>query len=142
MEVSEVRQRLLQRLDAARRMSAERRTRSDRAVREYERFLADVATPLARMLVQALRAEGYLFSLSTPSGSIRLSSDRSSADFLEIALDRDADPPRPIVRASRTRGGHTLQDERPVREDAAIPALTEADVLEALLEEIAKLLIR
>ena len=101
MEVSEVRKRLLQTIDRAKRAAAERRTQADAASAAYERFLETVATPLFRMVAASLRAEGYLFAVHTPAGGLRLASDRSAEDFIELALDTSADPPTVVARVSR-----------------------------------------
>ena len=58
-----------------------------------------------------LRAEGYLFNVFTPSGSVRLMSDRSAEDFIELALDTSGAAPQVIGRVSRSRGRR--RDRRP-----------------------------
>src|ERR1700687_2464389 len=104
METSDVRKRLLATVDRARRAAADRRARMDEASREYSIFLDQVAVPLFRQLANVLKAHGYPFSLFTPGGSVRLMSERSSADYIELALDSTDDPPRGVGRSSRGRG--------------------------------------
>jgi hypothetical protein len=140
MDISEVRRRLRGAIEGARREAAARRERSDAAHRDYETFLADRATPIVRQLVLALGGEGHRFQMSTPAGSIRLVSDRSSDDFVEVALDTTQDPPRVVGRANRGRGRGNVTSERAVKEGAAIADLTDEDVLDYLLTEIAALL--
>ena len=136
IEVSEIRKRLRQALERAKRASAERRVRTDAASQAYDRFLVQVATPVFRMFSAALRAEGYPFSVFTPAGGLRLMSERSSDDFIELFLDTDSDPPVASARVNRGRGRRLVTSERPVRENALIDQLTEEDVVQFLLAEI------
>ncbi len=78
METGEVRKRVVAAIDRARRKAADRRTRADAASREYESFLDAVAIPLFRQVAQALKAEGYPFTVFTPGGSVRLMSDKGA----------------------------------------------------------------
>lgn len=142
MEVSDVRRRLQQELERGRAAHVERRTRSDVAAKSYEDLLSRVATPIFRMLITALKAEGLGFSLFTPAGSLRLASERSGDDYIELALDAESDPPRPKLHISRTRGRQTIESERAIGEGRPIGELTEEDVLEALLAEISALVVR
>ncbi|MBI3263500.1 MAG: hypothetical protein HYZ58_10170 [Acidobacteria bacterium] len=59
MEVSDVRRRLQQELERGRVAHAERRARNDAAARSYADFLSRTATPVFRMLITALKAEGF-----------------------------------------------------------------------------------
>jgi hypothetical protein len=142
MEVSDVRKRLLQTIDRARRAAAEHRARADAAARFYEEFLEKVATPVFRMFGIALRAEGHLFVVHTPAGGLRLASERSAEDYIELALDTAIDPPAAIARVSRGRGHRVISTEREIREKTAIERLTEEDVLEFLLAEIVAFVVR
>ncbi|MBI4476527.1 MAG: hypothetical protein HY654_05095 [Acidobacteria bacterium] len=142
MEVSEVRRRLRQELERTRAAHAERRARTDAAGRDYEEFLSRVATPVFRMTATALKAEGLGFSLFTPAGSLRLASDRTGADYIELALDAHSDPPRPILHVGRARGRQTMESERIIAEGKAIRELTEEDVLNALVAEVAEFVVR
>ena len=136
METSEVRRRLRGAIEAARAQAAARLTRADAAARDYEAFLSERATPVFRTFAEALAAEGHLFKMFTPAGSIRLASQKSQDDFIEIDLDTDADPPQALGRASRGRGRRTISSERPLRRGTAVADLTDDDVLAFLLEEI------
>ena len=142
MEVSDVRRRLQQELERGRAAHAERRTRSDAAARSYEDFFSRVGTPIFRMIIMALKAERLGFSLFTPAGSLRLASERSGDDYIELVLDAERDPPRPKLHISRTRGRQTIESERTIGEGRPIGELTEEDVLTALLAEIAELVVR
>jgi hypothetical protein len=88
------------------------------------------------MLANVLKAEGYLFTVSTPSGGLRLASDRGRDDYVEFALDGSGDTPTVMGRIRRTRGSRTLEDERPVKPGAAPQELTEHDVLSFLVEAL------
>jgi hypothetical protein len=83
-----------------------------------------------------LRAEGHLFRLFTPAGSVRMSSERSADDFVELALDPTRQPIEVVGRVSHGRGSRLITDERPIREGAAVADLTEEDVLRFLLASI------
>jgi len=72
VETSELRKRLHQTIERARRQAAERRARSDEAGRAFDGFLETTAVPLLRQIANVLRADGYQFSVFTPSGSVRL----------------------------------------------------------------------
>jgi len=142
IDAGEVRRRLVHRIERARKDAARRRTEVDAAARALPEFLDRVAAPVARLFVGALRAEGHLFSLSTPADAVRIVSDRSSDDFLELALDTDATPITIVGRTSLTRGRRLLTGERPLVEGKPLEALTQEDVLDFLLEEIGPFLVR
>ena len=82
----------------------------------------------------SLTAEGRRFTVFTPAGSVRLASDASGEDFIELSLDASQDPPRVLGRTSRGRGRRMVTTERPL--DPAVADLTDEDVLEFLLSEI------
>ena len=121
---------------ASREVVQRRRTRTAEAEKEYDRFLREVATPVARLLVTALKAEGYAFTVFTPAGGLRLASDRTRDDYVELGLDTTAEYPYVMGRISRTRGSRTLADERPIAQHAAPEQLTEEDVLSFLLDAL------
>ena len=136
MEVSHVRRRLTAAIEQARRTAQQRRERSSEVQRAYETFLADVAVPVARMAVSALKADGYPFTIATPGGGVRLISDKGRDDYVEIALDTTADPPEVVGRTSYTRGSRTVAEERPVKRGASPQAISEDDFLEFLVEAL------
>ena len=133
MEISLVRRRLTETIDRAKKHAAERRGRSDQASRDFEVFLQKIAVPLFRQVANALRADGYAFTVFTPAGSVRLMSDRAAVDYIEISLDTAGDPPRVMGQISRNRGRRVIDTERAI---GAPDALTEDDVLEFLLKEL------
>lgn len=135
MDIAEVRKRVLQTIDRARRTAAARRARIDEASRDYETFLQRTAVPVFRQVGSALRAEGYPFSVSTPAGSVRLASDRSADDYIEVLLDASGSEPAVTGSSRRTRGRHVIESQR--RVGSGTPGtLTEEDVLGFLLMEL------
>jgi hypothetical protein len=136
IETSELRKRVRAAIDHSRRSAAARRARLDEAAAAYTGLLATTATPLVQMLANALRAEGYTFSVFTPNDGLRMSLERSGNDFIEFALDTSQDEPFAALRVSRTRGRRLVQHERPIKGRTPVAQLTEEDVLQALLEEI------
>ena len=136
IELTEVRKRVRQTIDRAKHAAAERRARADAAGRQYERFLKEVATPVFRVLGQALKVEGYPFQVFTPAGGLRLVSEKSGEDFVELFLDTGSEPSVVVGRISRSWGRRVVTRERPIREGARIEQLTDEDVLGFLLTQI------
>jgi hypothetical protein len=134
MEISLVRKRLGETIERAKRQAAERRTRGDQASRDFDLFLQKIAVPLFRQVANALKAEGYPFTVFTPSGSVRLMSDRSVSDYVELTLDASENPPQVMGQISRERGRRVLDTERAI---GAPDTLTEDQVLDFLLKELA-----
>lgn len=135
MEISNVKRRVLETIDAARRAAAERRTRVDEAGREYELFLDQIAVPILKQVANVLRAEGHAFTVFTPGGSVRLMSDRAGEDYIELSLDSTGADPRVIGHSSRARGRRVLEAERAIA-DRPPSDLTEEDVLGFVLKEL------
>jgi hypothetical protein len=142
MEVSEVRRRLRGAIDKAKQGAADRRARTDAAARDYEVFLEQRAVPVFHQLAAALTAEGHLFEVFTPATSVRLASERSPEQFIEIVLDDTSDPPTVVGRTTRGRGRRMITSERALQGGAPVADLTEEDVLTFLLEEIVGLVER
>ena len=135
METSVLRKRLTETIEAARRTAAERRARSEAASRDYSQFLDTVAVPLFRQVANILKASGYSFTVFTPSGSVRLMSDKASEDYIELSLDTSADEPMVIGKSSRARGRRVLESERAIAEQT-VANLTEDHVLNYVLKEL------
>ena len=136
MEVSDVRRRLRGAIEEAKKRAAERRARADEASKAFDGFLPDVSVPAFQSLAQALTGEGYRYKVLTPGRAVRLSSEFSPDDFIELALDTTRDAPGLALTASRGRGRRNMTDERPVFDDRPIAELTQDDVLEMLVLEI------
>jgi hypothetical protein len=117
-------------MTSARDRAQQRRQRAAEADIAYERFLTEVATPLARQIANALLAESYTFTVSTPGRGLRLALDRGRDDFVELALETDGDEPVVIGRIRRTRGSRTIEEERPVKPGASPEHVSEEDLLE------------
>jgi len=133
MEIADVRKRLLHMIERAKRQAGERRARNDQASRAFDTFLETIAVPLFRQVANSLRADGYLFNVFTPTGSVRLMSDRGAEDYIEVSLDMSDTAPRVVGHTSRSRGRRVLEFERAIGDPEA---LTEDDVLEFLLKEL------
>ena len=84
-----------------------------------------------------LKSEGLAWEVMTPSGEVRLVSDRQRDESIALSFDATADPPQPMVSVTRGRGSRILHAERPVKPGTpSIAALTEDDVVEMLVEEL------
>ena len=127
MQTSDVRKQVLAAIERAKRSAVERRGKSDEASRAFEGFLQNVAVPMFRQIAGALKPEGYSFQVFTPGGSVRLMSDRSSEDYIEIALDTTGKDPAVIGHTSRGRGRRVVESERVIPSSA--PGVVEEDVL-------------
>ena len=135
MEVADVRRRIRGAIETARTRRAERRARSDEAARAYESFLAAIAVPAFHSVASALTGEGHRFNVITPAGTVRMSPERTSEDFIELSLDAERDRPAVVIRSARGRGRRMIATERALREDLPIAELAEEDVVAALIEE-------
>jgi hypothetical protein len=135
MEISDVRRGVRDTIDRARRHAAERRKRNDDAALAFERFLSTVAVPLFKQLANVLKIESYSFTVFTPSGGVRLMSDRSGDEFVEITLDTGGEAPRVVAQVSRSRGRRIVEAERTVGNgDPA--SISEEDLLAFMLEAL------
>jgi hypothetical protein len=136
VEISQVRKRLTQTIAAAREQARRRREHTAEAEADYAAFLEQVAVPITKQLANALKAEGFLFTVFTPGDGLRLVSDGNRDDYVEFALDTTADAPQIIGRISLARGSRIITDERPVRPGATPKAVSEDDVLTFLLDAL------
>jgi hypothetical protein len=141
VETSVVRQRINHTIDRAKRAAAARRTQVDEAARAYEPFLTEVAIPLFRQIAGALKAGNYPFTVNTPSGSVRLTSDKSGADFIELSLDTSGERPVVVGHTSRARGRRVIESELPIS-DLPIDQISEDDVLTFMLKALEPLVER
>lgn len=144
METGLVRQRVTHTIEQVKRRALERRVRTDAAHQEFATLLDQVIVPLCRQVAGALKAAGYPFTLMTPSGAVRLTSERSGDDYIEITLDveGEADPdadadegPWVMGRTRRSRGRRVLETNRPVRR-CLVRDITEEDVLTFFTKEL------
>jgi hypothetical protein len=139
MEISDIKRRVVETIDRARRRAAERRTRHDEAAREYETFLDRTAVPVFKQVSNVLRAEGFAFTVFTPGGSVRLMSDRSTEDYIELGLDTSGDEPVVSGHTGRSRGRRVVESEQSIGPPAA---LSENDVLSFVLKALEPLVER
>lgn len=137
MEIAEVRRRVRAAIDRARRDLSARRDRNDAAAHAFEALLSERAIPAFSKVAAALTAEGHRFKVFTPAGAVRLSSERSAADFIELTLETSESPPVVLGRSSIGRGRGATTRERPVRPGASPADLSEDDIIEFLVDEIA-----
>ena len=142
MDIPEIRRRVRAAIEQARRDAAARRERSDAAAKAYDQFLTTWAVPAFTTMASALVAEGHRFKVTTPAGSVRLASERSPDDYVELMLDSSEDPPVVLGRTNAGRGRRTLTKERPVRPGVPPDALTDEDVVSFVLAEILTLIER
>lgn len=122
-------------MERAKRQSAERRVESDRVARAFDTFLSKTAVPLVRQIANVLKADGYPFTVFTPAGSVRLMSDRSAEDFIEITLDASGGAPRVVAQVKRNRGGRGVDAERVIASGHP-DTITEEDLFAFLLSEL------
>ena len=135
METSIVRKRVTDTINRAKHHAGERRLRADEAARAYAQFLDTVAVPLFHQVANVLKVGNYPFSVFTPSGSVRLMSDRNSEDFIEVSLDTSGEQPMVMGHSSRARGRRIVESERAVAE-LSVSALTEEHLLDYLMAEL------
>ena len=136
VEISEVRRQVKLAMDRARVRAQQQREQTAEAERAYATFLEEVATPTTRMMANVLKAEGLPFTVGTPSGGLRLASDRGRDDYVEFGLQLDGGEPTVIGRIRRTRGSRTVEEERPIKPGARPDGLSAADVLAFLVEAL------
>jgi hypothetical protein len=139
MEISDVKRRVVETIERARLQSAARRSRHDTAARQYEVLLEKIAIPIFKQVSNVLRAEGFVFTVFTPGGSVRLMSDRSAEDYIELVLDTSGDDATVTGHTARSRGRRVIESEQPL---GAPETLTEAEVLSFLLKALGPLVDR
>lgn len=135
MEIADVRNRLTQTIERSRRGAAARRTRNDQAAKAFETFLDRSAVPLFKQIGNVLKIENYPFTVFTPSGSVRLMSDRSADDYIEVSLDTSGAEPRVIGHVRNSRGRRVVDAERVIG-DGEPENITEEDLLAFMLKEL------
>jgi hypothetical protein len=142
MEIVQIRRRVQVRLADIRRAAAVRREEVAAAERAYDAFRANIATPTLNAVAQSLSAEGYPYKVTTPGRAVRMVSDRSGRTYLEIRLDTAGAAPQLVAEVGRERGSRVLADERPICQGTAIDAITDEDLLAAILDAMAELIER
>ncbi len=136
VDTGQLRKRVKAAMEQARRDAAERRARAAETAKLYEAFLQQSAVPAFRSVANVLKSEGITFEVMTPSGGVRLVSERQRDDGIDLELDPTVDPPQPLVTVTRVRGSRSLRTERPLKGTTPLIKLTEEDVIEMLLDEL------
>lgn len=132
-EIAEVRQRVLTMVERARQGASERRARADVAEVQARRFIQETATPVVQQVLSVLKVERLAFQLSTPAGSVRLTSETHHEDFIDLAVDVTQDPVSIMTVVSHLRGKRVSTTERPLADGVELDQLTEDHVLAFLL---------
>ena len=130
MEISLVRKRVRQCIEHAHTSAAARRDANREAAADWERLLAQVAVPLVQQIAQVLKAEGQAFRVDTPAGRVRLASERSAYDYIELALDTTGQVPVAVGAVNRTRGRDRVSNEHILASGAEIASLDDERLLE------------
>ena len=134
LDTAEVRKQLTHRLAELRKSQTQRRAATDAARTAFDTVAEREIAPTVRQLAQALKAEGFPFTVQTPSGVVRLVSDRSSENVIDIVLELGGKQPAVVVRSAYSRGRRQLEDERTLAEGNAIATLDADRVLAVLLD--------
>ena len=142
METADVRKRIKDAIERARRQAADRRARNTQASAAYEQFLTAIVVPLCHQVAGALKAEGYPFLVNTPGGAVRLASERWPEDFIEIHLDTTGAQPQVVARVERVKGRETIVEDRPIKPGVLIEHLSGQDVLDVVAEALSVLVER
>ena len=132
-EIAEVRQRVLTMVERARQGAAERRARADVAEVQARRFIQETATPVVQQVLSVLKVEKLAFQLSTPAGSVRLTSETHHEDFIDLAVNANQDTVTIMTVVSHLRGKRVATTERPLADGIELDQLTEDHVLAFLL---------
>jgi hypothetical protein len=85
-------------------------------------------------VAQVLKSEGYPFQVSTPGDVVRLSSEKSPEDMIELALETAGATPALVCRVQHTRGREIRRDERVVAPGVPMAALNDEHVVSLLVE--------
>lgn len=142
METADVRKRVKDALERVKRQHAERRVQNAQASAAFEVFLQRSAVPVFQQVAGALKAEGYLYVVNTPAGSVQLVSEKSGGDFIDLRLDTGGVRAQVVLRVERARGREHVSEERPLKAGTLVENLTEQDVLDGVIEAIVTLIDR
>jgi hypothetical protein len=136
LDTVEVQRQLTHRLAELRKAATQRRDDVSRAREAFETVLDGELAPTVRQFVQVLKAQGFPFAVQTPAGAVRMTTERSADDFIEVALDVTRRPPAVVALRQYTRGRRLIDDERVVAEGEAIARLDAERILPILLDLI------
>ena len=109
-ELADLRRRVRQAIQDAKQQAAARRTARDEAGAAWATAVAEIVEPAATNVAAALTGEAMPFRLETPRGTIRLVSERSADDYMEIVLDDsdERDASEVIGRTVKARGRQSV----------------------------------
>ncbi len=136
LETADVRRQLTHRIAELKKAQAQRRQAIEAARVAFEQVLEREIAPTVRQFAQALKAEGFPFSVQTPASTVRLVSDRSSDNVIDVVLEPGGTQPAVVVRRAFSRGRRQLEDERVLAEGDAIAGIDGARVLAVLLDMV------
>ena len=136
LDTAEVRKQLTHRLAELKKAHALRRGATDAARTAFDTVVEREIAPTVRQFAQALKAEGFPFSVQTPASVVRLVSDRSSENVIDIVLELGGNQPAVVVRTTFARGRRQFEDERTLAEGPAIATLDGEHALAVLLDVI------
>jgi len=130
MEIADVKRRVVDTIERAKRRAGERRTRADEAAKAFDLLLVNTIVPVFRQVANVLKSEKYPFDIFTPGASVRLVAEKAPEDFIEIALDSTGDEPAVILHTKRARGRRVIESEQAVGDPAT---LTDDEILRLVL---------
>src|SRR5688500_5739184 len=109
-ELTDLRRRVRQAIQDAKQKAVARRTSRDEAAQAWAAAVAAIVEPVATDVAAAMTGEGLAFRLETPRGTVRIVSERSADDYIEIVLDDsdERDAPEVIGRTVRGRGRQSV----------------------------------
>ena len=135
-ETAQIRQRVRRMIDQAKRTAEVRRARVAAESRDGERALRQVAAPMFKTVAAALKAEGHPFRVSTPADAVRMSTEGSGENFIELVFDTAGEQSELRGRVSRVRGHRLLVEEKIVSRGPAVGSFSDEDALAFLLSEL------
>jgi hypothetical protein len=91
--------------------------------------------PVFRQVAGALKASGYPFGVITPGGSVRLTSEKTPDDYIELSLDTTGEEPIVMGHSRRSRGRRVIETERPIG-SGPVGTLTDQHVVDFLMVEL------
>jgi hypothetical protein len=136
LETAEVRRQLTHRLAELKKAQVQRRGTADTARAAFDAVLEREIAPTVRQFAQVLKAEGFPFSVQTPASMVRMVSDRSSDNVIDIVLELGLPQPAVVARSAYTRGRRQIEDERTLAQGEGIATIDAERVLAVLLDMI------
>ena len=136
LETGYIRKQVLHKIYEAKRIAVERRSLAADAGRDGAKVLDLIVAPVFKAVVAILKTEGYKFRVLTPPGVVRLVSEASSDEFIEVSLDVTREPPALIGCVSRQWGRRVLVDDIVIRKFPDIAKFSEQEALTFLLERV------